>query len=427
MFLKKSLKCPFCKKRSSKTLPPANIHLKMLCDRFRLDKSESAAAEMLCKLHKENLKLFCLDDKQPVCAVCRDSKIHRDHNVRPLDKAAQEHREELKSKLKPLQDKLDSFRKSKLACAPNLQHIKNQAHHTEKHIKSEFEKLHRFLQDEEMKQIAAVKEEERKKRQMLNKTSDFVNNEIVQLSEKIKSILEDLATEDTSFLENYKATLERSEYEPKEAETESESLIDVAKHLGNLQFRVWKKMKDIVEYYPVILNPNTAHPRINLSHGLTEFVCQDRYEQFPQNPERFEHHLWVLGSEGFISGTHCWEVGVENNAEWALGVVTGDVKKRNFYSAGVWKSHYQNMTYGASASGGSTTILRLNKGLQRIRVQLDWDHGHISFSDPITGHNLKTFSNSFKGRVYPYFCNQCDLYPLKILPEVTFVSVEQSG
>ncbi|XP_026783594.3 E3 ubiquitin-protein ligase TRIM35 isoform X1 [Pangasianodon hypophthalmus] len=424
---KKSLKCPLCKKRSSKMLPPPNLHLKMLCDRFRLDKNKSDASENLCRLHEENLKLFCLEDKEPVCVVCQASKRHSNHSFRPLDEVAQEHREEVKCKLKPLQDKFNSFLKAKRTCDLNLQHIKNQTQHTEKRIKDEFEKLHQFLQDEETKQISALKKEEKEKSQMLNEKFNLINNEILKLSDTIKSILDELATKDTSFLKNYKVTLERTEYEPKDTEIESESLIDVAKHLGNLRFRVWEKMKEIVEYYPVILNPNTAHPRLNLSDDLTTFVCQDQHEQLPENPERFGHHLWVLGSEGFNSGTHCWEIEVENSVEWTLGVVTGYVGKRHFYSAGVWKSHYQNATYGASASGGSTTILKLTKDLQRIRVQLDLDHGYVSFSDSITGHNLKTFFCSFTDRVYPYFCNQCLLYPLRILPEETFVSVEQSG
>lgn len=89
---KKTLKCPVCKKRCPKKLPAPNQQLKMLCDRFHLDKNESGVSEMLCQLHKENLKLFCLEDKEPVCVVCRDSKIHSSHNFRPLDEAAEEHK-----------------------------------------------------------------------------------------------------------------------------------------------------------------------------------------------------------------------------------------------------------------------------------------------------------------------------------------------
>lgn len=87
---KKSLKCPLCKKRCCK-LPAPNLHLKALCDKFHLEKDEGAS-EMFCQLHKEKLKLFCLEDKEPVCVVCRDSKMHSNHNFRPLDEAAEEHR-----------------------------------------------------------------------------------------------------------------------------------------------------------------------------------------------------------------------------------------------------------------------------------------------------------------------------------------------
>lgn len=176
---------------------------------------------------------------------------------------------------------------------------------------------------------------------------------------------------------------------------------------------------------PVILNPNTAHPCLNLSDDLTKFVCQDQHEHLPENPERFEHQLWVLGSEGFNSGTHSWEVEVENSVEWALGVMINSIRESGFYSAGVWKSRDENVTYGASTSTGYITILKLKNDLQRIKVQLDWDQGHVSFSDPITGQNLKTFFYNFTDNVYPYFSNQCDLNPLRIIPRKTFVRVEQ--
>lgn len=90
---KKSLKCPLCMKPSPKGLPPPNLHLKMLCVNFLHERNNSAARlETLCNLHEEKLKLFCLEEKEPVCIVCRDSKMHASHNFRPLDEVAVEHR-----------------------------------------------------------------------------------------------------------------------------------------------------------------------------------------------------------------------------------------------------------------------------------------------------------------------------------------------
>ena len=87
---KGSRECPVCRRRSSKEHPPVSLTLKNLCETFLQERSQrtSAGSEVLCILHSEKLKLFCLDDKQPVCVVCRDSKQHTNHNFQPVDEAA---------------------------------------------------------------------------------------------------------------------------------------------------------------------------------------------------------------------------------------------------------------------------------------------------------------------------------------------------
>uniref|UniRef100_A0A3B4URA3 TRI35 n=1 Tax=Seriola dumerili TaxID=41447 RepID=A0A3B4URA3_SERDU len=145
----------------------------------------SAGSEPLCSLHSEKLRLFCLDHQQPVCLVCRDSKTHTNHSFRPVDEAAEDHREELQKALKPLQEKLKLFERVKGDCDQTAQHIKVQARHTESQIKEHFKKLHQFLQEEEEARITALREEEELKSHMMKEKMEALSREIAALSHTV--------------------------------------------------------------------------------------------------------------------------------------------------------------------------------------------------------------------------------------------------
>uniref|UniRef100_A0AAR2KXS8 Uncharacterized protein n=1 Tax=Pygocentrus nattereri TaxID=42514 RepID=A0AAR2KXS8_PYGNA len=423
---KGSQECPVCRRRSSKDHPPFNLVLKNLCEAFLESRRQrsSAGSEGLCILHNEKLKLFCLDDQQPVCVVCQTSKKHRNHKFCPVDEVVTEFKDKLKSALEPLQKNLRVLEEAKRDYDQTAAHIKTQAQHTERQIKEEFEKLHQFLRDEEAARIAALKEEEEQKSQMMRRKIEEMNGEISALSDTIRNTEKEMEAEDVLFLQS---SVLRAQLTPKDPEKTSGALINVGKHLSNLKFRVWENMQEVLQYTPVTLDPNTAHPDLHLSDDLTAVEKRKQSSSLPDNPERFDEWWCVLGSEGFNSGIHCWDVQVGDSDNWSLGVITESVtRKGNSVRGSVWRLNYDKSINEILifCPGQAVHSFTPKEKPQRVRVQLDWDRGKVTFTELLTNTHLHTITHTFTQRVLPFFYNY-SVHPLRILPVKKSVTVEQ--
>ncbi|KAM7391181.1 hypothetical protein PAMP_021889 [Pampus punctatissimus] len=402
--------CPICKRKSSKDDPGVNFALKELSDLFvgrqkaGSSETEEEKLDVVCDKHPEVPYWFCEDEQRAVCPVCEFS-LHQNHKVVPVEQAVSDLKEQLKSDLKSLQDKKDKHKQVEETYNEMIQLSEKQLSSTEKQIRAEFNKLHQFLKEEEESRLAALREEEEQKGKTISREMKRIQEQTSSLSDSISAVKEDLQKHNVSFLSSYKATQSRvrAQCSLSDPQLVSGALIDVAKHLGNLSFRVWEKMKEKVHFSPVILDPNTANGWLYLSDDLTSVRQEDTKQKLPDNPERNTNYPSVLSSEGFSSGKHSWDVEVGDYPYWNVGLVKESVdrKGKRFASPeyGIWCLWHH--------SGKYTDVLnetvRVKKSLQRIRVQLDYDGGKLSFYDPEDMTHIYTIRDTFTEKLFLYF------------------------
>ncbi|XP_064176655.1 zinc-binding protein A33-like [Anguilla rostrata] len=416
--------CPICRRKASMDDPPVNLVLRNIVESYLKQKTErhtTDQSDARCSLHGEKLLFFCEHDKEPLCVVCQTSKKHRNHPVCPVEEAVLELKEELNPALNLIKEKLKRFTDVEQGCKKTAEHIRSQAQHTERQIKAEFEKLHQFLRKEEEARLAALREEEEQKSRIMKEKIENITGHISTLTDKITAIEKAMDTEDTSFLKSYKNIKERAQCTLQDPELHSGALIDVAKHLGNLKFRVWEKMLEMVQYTPVVLDPNTVHATLSLSDDLTTVRFTDTDQKYPDNPERFNPSGSVLGSAGFTSRKHSWEVEVGNKPAWTIGVVKESISRKGEIIAspkrGLW---VLTLRHGGKYTASGAADLTLKRKPQSIRVQLDYDRGEVSFFDSSDMSLIYTFKDTFTERVFPFFC-PCvridkNVEPLQISP-----------
>ncbi|XP_037633120.1 nuclear factor 7, brain-like [Sebastes umbrosus] len=404
--------CPICKRKSSKDNIWVNFALKELSDSFAgrqkagssETEKEERKVEVVCSKHQEEPKLFCKDEERAVCPVCEFS-LHQSHKVVPVEQAVSDLKDQLKSDLESLQDKRNKHKQVEKTYDEVIQHSKKQLLSTERQIRAEFNKLHQFLKEEEESRLAALREEEEQKGKTISREMKMIQEHISSLSDSISAVEEDLQKHNVPFLSSYKATQTRARVQCSLSDPQlvSGALIDVAKHLGNLSFRVWEKMKDKVHFSPVILDPNTANRWLYLSDDLTSVRRGDTNQQPPDNPERNTRYPTVLGSEGFSSGKHSWEVEVGDHPEWNVGLAKESADRKGKADAspkyGFWSLFHRSGKY----TNDLCEIVRVKKSLQRIRVQLDYDRGEVSFYEPEDMTHISTLRDTFTEKLFPYF------------------------
>ncbi|KFO74530.1 E3 ubiquitin-protein ligase TRIM39, partial [Cuculus canorus] len=359
----------------------------------------------LCVQHEERLKLFCEEDEEPICVVCRESLHHRLHTVYPIEEAVQVYKVKLHRCLENLLKEVEDVKKRESAERLKTQECKAVKKKRER-IVSEFGKLHRLLVDEEKLLLQKLEEEE--KRILL-----LINENLARLVEQ-KSLLEELILEikektqqaDDGLLKDMKSILSRCEgvkfQSPKVVSVTLKENYSIPERCLGLRDMLKKFKVDVT------LDPDTAHPELSLSEDRKSVRRGSKKLLLSlfENPKRFGTVPAVLGSQVFFSGRSYWEVQVGDKPEWGLGLCRESASRKGnvFFSPnnGYWVLRLQNgVNYEALTSPVSPLTISVRP--RRIGIFLDYEAGEISFYNVTDRSHIYTFTDKFSGNLQPLF------------------------
>ncbi|XP_069488433.1 E3 ubiquitin-protein ligase TRIM39-like isoform X3 [Ambystoma mexicanum] len=308
--------CPQCRENSpGRSLRPNRQlgNIVEMVKRINLPTAVKSPAKALCVKHEEKLKLFCEEDQEIICLVCRESTLHKTHCVSPIEEAAQ-------------------------GCK-GAQTVLN---------RSEIMKVSKLSNDYAI----------------MEKSLQYFSCQHAYLKESFMEFKEKMTAE--------------------------------------LEFRGLKSFK-----IAVTLDPGTAHPKLILSQDRRDVQFTDRVLLRLDTPGRFTYYPCVLGSEGFTSGRHYWEVQLlQDGKGWDVGVVKESVNRKGkldwSLNGGLWGMDWYFEAYGAFTFP-RTPLFPIERP-RKVGVFLDYEGGRLSLYNADTAEHLFTFTNAcFREKMFPFF------------------------
>ncbi|XP_055000215.1 tripartite motif-containing protein 75-like [Sorex araneus] len=360
-----NLPCPVCRQPRQEKRVRANAQLGRLVDLARLPHSSRSSEieqgeEHRCEEHKQQLSLFCEDDRELLCPLCTQGPAHQDHHVRSVAEAA-------------------SLSERGSVGISSSEEAAGRGAEARSHPRQEdaklTEELKKFVGREQEATVVTL-EEEKRLQQQLRANLEAYSDHISALKDLLREVSERAVMSEEKVLRGLRGLQQRWEsleppaVQPLRFRPAAYSLPPLCSALSSVMQRFRER---------VSLDPRTAHPSLRVSRDLTSVTCVRKRRKGDVDPGPWADatELVVLGREAFASGRHYWEVQVGAKPEWAVGVCTVAPSAQAPAPKRCWTLQRQDGDY--LAVGAGAVPLALGDPPAALGVYLDWELGQLSF------------------------------------------------
>ncbi|XP_035472814.1 E3 ubiquitin-protein ligase TRIM50-like isoform X2 [Scophthalmus maximus] len=419
------LQCPVCRCAVDGDNPPPN------------EVSVPSEAQLKsCPQHHNPLILYCEDELMLICGLCGSIGSHRGHRITPVSSVygrmkmtvdfrrsrphhPQQHcvccrrlQEDISCLMTEFQQQKRRLEDHICKLSYNRSRITNESDVLKWVVRKEFGELRRCLEVEEVGFMQQVETSAAVLILSLQNQTDQLNQNLHRLQEA-HNTLQDLSNEGhLDFITKYGSIAPRFR-ESQELHQREERLFSSVNfkpgfNHNDVKLTVWRRLHRKVLPAPEMLklDPQTAHPMLELHHGDTVVVCGALLRRLPDNPERFIYSYCVLANPGFSSGKHYWEVEVGIKPKWRLGLIKGTTSRKaklvKTPEGGVWLIGLKDGVYEAFTS--PRVVLPLTVPPRRVGLFLDYEGGGLTFynsDNPDELGFIYSFRLEVQGKVYP--------------------------
>ncbi|XP_076014991.1 E3 ubiquitin-protein ligase TRIM39-like [Genypterus blacodes] len=373
--------------------------------------------DRMCKTHDKPLELFCKTDQTCVCSLC-PVLDQKNHDFVPLKEECEGKKAKLEKTVAEIQQKMQQTQLKIQEINQSEQLSREAADRKKAEGLQIFTTLKQHVEDIQADFMETVEEKHKSTKKQAEDFIKELQQELSELTVTAAEVEKLLLSEDhlhvlQSFSSiNAPPTKDWTQVRVHQRSHEG----SLEKAVAQLEETISKEVKKLLKVelkriqqfaVDVTLDPDTAQPKLILSDDEKQVHHGDVRKKLPDNPQRFDPCVCVLGKQSFSSGRFYFEVQVKRTTKWALGVTRETSKRKGDITLrpqdGYWTVMLRNENE-FSGCDDSPVRLSLKSKPEKVGVFVDYEKGLVSFYDVDAAALMFSFTGcSFTHKLLPFF------------------------